>query len=600
MTDKVGVKTKTIRKKTTKWMVVLTFGVVFFVGILSATFYALQFISMENKRTQQTIETSASLLKNQIDNLNHSAVFLLSQEVVYKIYQTSEADAENENFYADYSGLQVLFNNMLSTQPLVDNLLLICENGEVYGTYATGLNYSLSDFENEFKQNKITWLPARPVSSKIATGDVIPVCIPIEYLSTITFSHEENHTMMLVLFLSQEKFNIEIERMNRSAFNYTFIANSEGVPINLPQDSYLQSIKDNGDYINLLQKGGNSSVVTSINDEIYNVIVTDLGVNDMKLVSVVSYQDMVSDTLNILIVTVIAIFIGLIAAILLSFKLSHTLTTPITQIMGQVAKMHRGKYKLTPIVTQATELRLLDESICEMSDTISRQIDEIRSEELYRRKAEMDALTEQINPHFLYNTLECCHFEVLSGNKESAANMIESLGKFLRLSLNKGNNTITLAEAVEHARQYLNIINFRKYTNVTFLSLLPKEAEFFRLPKMILQPLVENALIHGFNLNETTSILQPTAQIKIVAKKEEDAIIISVHDNGAGIDIEQAKRCLTDESKTSSDGHIGLKNVYKRLQYSFGDNVTIEFDSIPFYDNIVTIKIENVYAESEN
>ncbi len=145
-------------------------------------------------------------------------------------------------------------------------------------------------------------------------------------------------------------------------------------------------------------------------------------------------------------------------------------------------------------------------------------------------------------------------------------------------------------QAVEHVKQYVNIINYRMSTNISFMSLLESDVEDILLPKMILQPLVENSIMHGFNIQNGNDGMQITPEIKIFATLDKGCLYITVQDNGKGIDIENAKNCIL--STEIGEGHVGLRNVYKRLQYNFENSVEVEFSSIPFYQNCVKIIIE--------
>ncbi|OYO88502.1 hypothetical protein CG709_13835, partial [Lachnotalea glycerini] len=168
--------------------------------------------------------------------------------------------------------------------------------------------------------------------------------------------------------------------------------------------------------------------------------------------------------------------------------------------------------------------------------TIQAQIGKIKREEEERTKAEINILSEQINPHFLYNTLDCINWEILSGEKEMASNMIGSLSDFLRIGLSHGAQTITFKEEIAHAENYLYIMNQRSELNIKFICCIDKQLEQYRIVKLILQPLVENAIKHGFtNVDFTAMGIVPTIELNI--KQEVNHIKILVCDNGAGIDI---------------------------------------------------------------
>ncbi len=226
----------------------------------------------------------------------------------------------------------------------------------------------------------------------------------------------------------------------------------------------------------------------------------------------------------------------------------------------------------------------MDLALCDMSSKISDQIQAIRNTEELRRKAELAAMNEQINQHFLYNTLDCIYWEILNGHEKNAADMVESLGQFLRLSLNHGQELLDLQHTIYHTQQYINIMNFRLGARVKFTYTVAPQLQALMVPKSILQPLAENSILHGFeSSNGEIEVDNPT--IDITGRVEGETAIIIVADNGCGFDVDIMQKSLKEPSK-----HVGLYNICQRLKYSFGENVTIRFSSIPYYRNEVVIK----------
>jgi two-component system sensor histidine kinase YesM len=171
--------------------------------------------------------------------------------------------------------------------------------------------------------------------------------------------------------------------------------------------------------------------------------------------------------------------------------------------------------------------------------------------------------------------------------------MIQNLASFLRNGLNHGNRFISITNELEHVISYVNIIKTRKSFNLVLNIKVPHELLDIKIQKLILQPLVENSIIHGFN--NTVNTL-PTIDISM--NEIEGTLIINVSDNGSGIDVEKAHKAIND-SKSNS---IGLYNIYQRLLITYG-NVAIDFSSIPYFKNTVTIKIKdykNIGEKHEN
>lgn len=199
-------------------------------------------------------------------------------------------------------------------------------------------------------------------------------------------------------------------------------------------------------------------------------------------------------------------------------------------------------------------------------------------------------LSEQINPHFLYNTLECIHFQVLNGHQQTAGGMLESLGRYLRTTLNVGKTFITVEKEVEHVTLYMDIMNRHSTSGIQFHSEIDSSLKHIMIMKVLLQPLAENSIKHGFE-SSFNGIEPVPPQITInITPGGENRILIEVSDNGKGFDIKRASALMKAETPESKD-HFGLHNIYKRLHTCYGDQVEITFTSIPYLKNSILIEI---------
>ncbi|MEG0369240.1 MAG: histidine kinase, partial [Hungatella sp.] len=237
------------------------------------------------------------------------------------------------------------------------------------------------------------------------------------------------------------------------------------------------------------------------------------------------------------------------------------------------------------------EIGHLNMAINSMYATITRQFESLKQSERAKYRSEIQLLSEQINPHFLYNTLECINMEVLSGHKEAASSMITSLGDFLRIGLSYGNDIIPLSKELTHVKAYIDIMNHRFSRKIELTYSIQPELDNLYILKSILQPLAENSIRHGFDTDEhpCDSIVMPEITMSVYQK--ESLICLEVSDNGCGIDIEKANASLTPPpSGEGQKQHVGLHNIYQRLTTYYG-NVSITFETIPYYKNTVRITL---------
>jgi two-component system sensor histidine kinase YesM len=211
-------------------------------------------------------------------------------------------------------------------------------------------------------------------------------------------------------------------------------------------------------------------------------------------------------------------------------------------------------------------------------------MDDIVEEQESKRKSELNALQAQINPHFLYNTLDSIVWMIENENYEGAIIMVTALARLFRISLSKGKNIITVRDEIEHARNYLTIQNIRYKNKFTYDIEVDEKTLNFASIKLIIQPLIENAIYHGMEF------MGGDGEILVKTYIKDDDLYIDVIDNGLGMLQEVADTLLTSESKPEKKSSgIGLKNVHERIQIYFGKDYGLKIYSEP--DEGTTISI---------
>ena len=279
---------------------------------------------------------------------------------------------------------------------------------------------------------------------------------------------------------------------------------------------------------------------------------------------------------------------GIVLLSLLLLPMSRNMIRPVRKLHKTVLAIEEGTYDGREPLRMQDELGQLSRAIASMYRTVQNQMVALRQEEEARASAEMRVVSEQINPHFLYNTLEAINMEVYAGHTESASGMIQSLGEFLRIGLSFGQEMITVERELEHVRAYISIMNVRFSNRLIFTSHVDEGLQQHPVIKIILQPLVENAIRHGFHMDSSRQMLNDQF-IEVTVHAVGEELQLSVIDNGVGIDIEHARQVL--HTSPAQQKHIGLNNVYQRLVMRYGEKADITFESIPYYRNTVCIHI---------
>ena len=232
-------------------------------------------------------------------------------------------------------------------------------------------------------------------------------------------------------------------------------------------------------------------------------------------------------------------------------------------------------------------------SINQLSLKVQRQNEDLHQAELLRKDIEIEQLRSQINPHFLYNTLELIRSDAIDGRIDQVSSITAAMGKLYRYSI-KGDPIVLLSEELAYAQAYLKIQQERFAGRITVLYNISREARAVHVPKMILQPLVENAIVHGIEPSGGAGTLFIGASI------DEGFLTVSVRDDGAGIPaekLEALRRQLTARNRGS--GCVGLANVSSRLHLQYGDRCAFQISSLPGDGTSISLRIPTDFFASE-
>jgi two-component system sensor histidine kinase YesM len=256
--------------------------------------------------------------------------------------------------------------------------------------------------------------------------------------------------------------------------------------------------------------------------------------------------------------------------VLLAMLLSENISYPIRKLVQSMKIVQSGNFDILLEHKKKDEFGYLYSSYKKMISEIKELIDKLYRSEVNKKEAELKSLQAQINPHFLYNTLDSVNWMALEHNAPQISTMVTSLSDFFRYSLSKGKSMITIQEEVWQVESYLKIQGIRFQEKLDYTLDFPNDVLGFLSPKLILQPLVENAILHGINPKREKGTITITGSIR------NDLIEIEVRDNGVGADVEELNSFLDDHSNSSS---FAIINVNERIKHFFGSRYGIHFFS---------------------
>ena len=285
-----------------------------------------------------------------------------------------------------------------------------------------------------------------------------------------------------------------------------------------------------------------------------------------------------------------------VVAVLVLQVYQRVFNTPVRQLVKamKIFEDRADSFVYTPQPQMVTELSELNDSFAHMVHRIQELVEQVRAEETQLRKTELKALQAQINPHFLYNTLDSIQWMCERGKTEQAAAMVSALAKLFRISISRGHELIPIKDEVQHAKSYLIIQSYRYRNQFSYHFEVEEGLENFLCNKITIQPLIENAIYHG--INRMVDEGEITVCVKTVKDCPQD-ILITVEDNGVGMTQEQCRKIL--EKGRSDSGGIGVKNVNDRLKIYFGEAYGIEIHSEPDVGTKVVVRIPKIEKEAE-
>lgn len=390
----------------------------------------------------------------------------------------------------------------------------------------------------------------------------------------------ENGTFrgVILINLNMNKITEICNSFQEKQENFICIINDKGELVYEQQNGrerFAFDEKENRQELNTaLGKTKESCFRLNYRGEKYLITRTDMKTTGWTLVSMVPYKSVMAETMAISGVMILAVAITLIVTLLLLNRILTGVVKPLKKLEKYMVQVNPDNMDQRMEILTDDEIGHLSMKFNQMMDRIRNLKEQVIEEQEDKRKYELQALQAQINPHFLYNTLDSIIW-MAETNDSNIVAMTEALAKLFRISLNKGNEEISLERELEHVKNYLIIQSMRYADKFTYEISAEPGVERCRTIKLILQPIVENCIYHGIKKK------RGTGKITIRAYRREQNLIIEVSDDGCGMPEEICRKILSDEieSENISGSGIGVKNVNERIQLRFGKKYGLSYSS---------------------
>ena len=380
-----------------------------------------------------------------------------------------------------------------------------------------------------------------------------------------------------------------IDKVGIGQHGYCYITDGDGNIVYHPQQQMIFSgIKSE----NVENIKGYSDGIHVKNSTIYSL--NTLSESGWRIVGI-SYTDEFDSSRirTILGVIVLSLVCCTVVAALILVRYSKIVTRPVRELANAMKEFEcdADTYRYRPEHDHVAELQTLSDSFGHMVCMIQDLMGRVRAEETTLRKTELKALQAQINPHFLYNTLDSIQWMCEQGKNDDAIRMVGALARLFRISISRGHELITIRDELRHAESYMLIQSYRYKNRFEYEFDVDSSVENCLCNKITVQPLIENAIYHGIEP------LVDKGKITITVRRDGEDVLIEVADNGVGMTEEQCESILRKERSDSSG--IGIKNVNDRLRIYFGDKYGISVKSELDCGTTITVRIPQIWKEPD-
>ena len=556
-------------------------------SLVAVLLIVISIYSRLSSQLYDTVKQENVSLVNRVDSSMEvylRNIMKLSDTIYYGIIK-------NANLSEDSIGekLTLLYNN---NKEQVSNIALISKEGEPISVVPAARfrkNFKAEDeewFVNALNKTENIHFTLPHVQKMFEKGDnsynwVISMSRAVEI--TVGGSTEQ---AVLLIEMAYQGLEEVLDEVTLGNGGYIYLMDSNGDIIWHPKFELIASgrVKEN----NLVAAGYDDGS----REEVFNgtrqtVVTKTVGYTGWKLVGVIKGTGISLNMLKTRLFIVFVILLIIFIVILINSYISFRVTNPIRELEKSVKELEEGNLDADIYMGGSYEVQHLGKSVQDMKFRIKGLMQDIVNEHEEKRKSEFDSLQAQINPHFLYNTLDIIVWQIENEKQSEAVHTVTALARFFRLSLGKGKNIVTVKDEIDHVKNYLMIQHMRFKNKFDYEFDIAEDVLELPSLKLMLQPLVENAIYHGMEFMDGDGL------ITVKAWRKEDELYLSVADNGLGMTEDKVEMILTGKS-TSGNGRgsgIGVKNVNERIKLYFGEAYGLTIDSEPDEGTTVIIHL---------
>lgn len=570
--------------------------ILFTVGFSYLVLNQISSKSAQKKISEASLQTITSIQTNvdlMIGNVNNYSKMIFSDHNLQNLLRQG-------NVYANLdtqSKVSAYLYNLMQAVPTIDSVYIFDNTGHSFSVGTQEMpTFKEANVKDAPWYQQVVQMEGRYILRLNGSGVFSEGTADENFISVIRLIRDIDNTSSLGVLIMNIKADSFVQAysdlLNEDSFEIAILDENNQMIVANPalgqQGAVLQQIvTDNKDKLDeRFRQGRPGSLTLNSGSRKYTVSYMTGGNYNWKFISVNSYGTVDFKNKSLVLLALILLVINGTIFFVSSFVISRSIIKPIHKLLRSMNKAPSGNLRKVNVELNSYEFEQLYKGHNDMIEQIDQMLKRIIEEQSTLRKAELNTLQAQIKPHFLYNTLDSITSLAMSGLNEQVCDLIEALGSYYRLSVSKGREIITVGEEVEIVRNYLKIQKTR-YPDVFEVHFEVEETCCqYPIPKLVLQPLVENSLYHGIRPKGSRGT------IGISVSCTNDKVNITIADDGIGMSQEEIAQILYTERKGQNQS-FGLWGTMERLRIFYGDKDCIHIESEPGKGTAILLNIPN-------
>jgi two-component system sensor histidine kinase YesM len=535
----------------------------------------------------QTHETALQVLKQTrlsietiIKETEYLSLVLLSDEGVQVLSKNNQLDSNQALGQEETRrNLFVSVQSTLESRPFVNSVSLRREENIIF-QYGDIVERE----DNRFDQTAIQlkgrgfWTSVYTLQNRLKDNDDRNV---ISYIRVVNDLNRYNQPLSILrVSLNESALSKSYETIHNSDKGGIYILDSEGTVVSSTDKQMVGQNVSQDPLFQQVMSGREGYFYEKINSESISVIYYVLDEIPWRVIQLIPASNIIGQQsmINLIILTFI---LCLLFGILFSIVQNKTIIIPIKQISREMNKVKKGDFNIRLQLTSMDEIGNLGNIFANMVVQLKDLIEKVYKSDIKEKEAQLKALEAQINPHFLYNTLDCIRWIAIKNNDHQVGEQIEALSDIFKHTLKRGQDTITLKEEVDFLQSYLLIQKARFGDKISIQLSMDEHIGEYQTLKLIIQPLIENALQHG--LWDKSG----EGQISILIEKMDALIKCTVTDDGVGVEETEINKIMTSHEETTRI--YALRNINERIKLKYGNNYGLKMTSRVGYGTRVEV-----------